>query len=542
MNRKPTTGHWRLAPSGWTGLALLLALPSLLPLGVTLASFGRLDAELWGHLRDYVLPDVLPATLWLLLGVSLCVSILGTGLAALTALCEFPGRGFFSWALLLPLAMPAYVLATAFIGLADYGGPVATPLRNLGIAFPEVRNLGGVIVVMSLALYPYVYLVVRGALATQGARALEAARTLGLTPLRAFWRVILPLAAPAIAGGTLLAAMETLADFGTVAAFNYDTFTTAIYKAWFALFSIDAALQLAGLLILLVLALLALQGLLQRGRSHVQTGPLAQPVRLRGARALAAVILCLTVLAAGFGVPVLQLCVWAVAGGPEELNLRFLRLALNSVSLGLLAAAMIVAMAALLAYALRQSPVFATRAAARIATLGYAFPGALLAIGLFVPLAASLRTFETWFGWGAAMQGSLLLMLLAYAVRFTAVAHAPLVAGLARIRPSLDEAARLMGVTGAEQIARVHLPLLRPAVLAGFALVLVDVMKEMPITLMTRPFGWDTLAVRVFELTSEGQWQRAALPSLGIVLAGLGPVIFLMRELERGRPDTRAWN
>jgi iron(III) transport system permease protein len=335
--------------------------------------------------------------------------------------------------------------------------------------------------------------------------------------------------------------METLADFGTVAAFNYDTFTTAIYKAWFALFSIDSALQLAGVLILLVLALLALQGLLYRRRAYTQSGPLAEPLRLRGASAVAASTVCAVTLMAGFGVPVTQLLIWSASRLSAELDWHYLQLAFNSLSLGLIAAALVVSLAMLLAYAGRQSPTSWTRTAGRVATLGYAFPGALLAIGLFVPMAALIRGLNHGFGWHLSVQGGLLLMLAAYAVRFMAVAHAPLQTGLGRIRRSLDEASQLMGVTGAAQVRRVHLPLLRPWLLTAFALVLVDVMKEMPITLMTRPFGWDTLAVRVFELTSEGEWKRAALPALGIVLAGLAPVMLLMREMER-RPGSKTWS
>lgn len=523
---------------GWKWIAVLIAAPTLLPLAASLGSFTRLDAELWSHLSDYVLPQVLPTTLVLLLAVSIGVSLLGTALAVLVTLFEFPGRRFFGWALLLPLAMPAYVLATVFVGSLDYAGGVATFLRERGLILPELRNTFGAAIVLVAALYPYVYLVVRSSLAAQGARVLEAARGMGLSPAQAIVRVALPLSAPAILGGTLLATMETLADFGTVAAFNVDTLTSAIYKAWFALFSVDAALQLAGVLLIVVVVLLVLQQRVQAARRVTQSGPPAMRLRLSPLGAMLAVLACALVLFLCFAAPALQLAIWS-ARHLADVNRQLLDSAMNSVMLGAVAALLVTFLAVLLGYAMRRSSSRTVRWATRTATLGYALPGALLAVGLFVPMAALVRHVNEALGWSLLLQGGLALMLLAYAVRFTAVAHAPVQAGLLRIRPSLDEAARLAGITGAAQIVRVHLPLLRPGLAAACALVFVDVMKEMPITLMTRPFGWDTLAVRIFELTSEGEWQRAALPALAIVVAGLVPVGWLVRHLDDGIAGAR---
>ena len=516
----------------WPFVAALVAAPTLLPLAAALGSFTRIDAELWSHLSDYVLPQVLPTTLVLLLAVSVGVSLLGTALAVLVSLFEFPGRRFFGWALLLPLAMPAYVLATVFVGSLDYAGGVATFLREHGLILPELRNTFGASLVLIAALYPYVYLVVRSSLATQGARVLEAARGMGLDPFQAVLRVALPLSAPAILGGTVLAAMETLADFGTVAAFNVDTLTSAIYKAWFALFSVDAALQLAGVLLIVVVFLLLIQNRVSAARRITQSGPPAVRLRLGPLGAGLAVGGCGLVLFLAFIAPAIQLGLWS-SRHLADIGEKLLGAATNSVLLGVIAAVLVAAMAVVLGYAARRAPGRFVNAATRTATLGYALPGALLAVGLFVPLSALVRHLNESMGWSVLLQGGLALMLLAYAVRFTAVAHAPVQAGLARIRPSLDEAARLAGVTGAAQLLRVHLPLLRPGLAAACALVFVDVMKEMPITLMTRPFGWDTLAVRIFELTSEGEWQRAALPSLAIVVSGLLPVWWLVRNLDQ---------
>jgi iron(III) transport system permease protein len=516
-------GRWPL----WLALSVTLALPTLLPIGVTLSALLAPDLVVLRHLAEHVLPGVLANTLWLMLGVGLGTAVLGTALAALVALCEFPGRRALGWALLLPLALPGYVLAVPVIETLGYSGALASLLRAAGFTPPEIRSRGGVILVMTLVLYPYVYLIARAAFASQGLRALEAARALGLSPRQAFLRASLPLARPWIAGGVLLVLMETLADFGTVAAFNYDTLTTAIYKAWFGMFSVNAALQIASVLLLVALALVAAEARSRARQAYTALGvaPLAR-LALGRARWPATAACALVVLAA-FVLPVAQLLHSALRH-PGEPDARYVGLVASSVGLGA-GAALLTALAALtLAVAVRQSPGRWSTLASRVATLGYALPGALLAIALYVPLARLLGVA----GLGAWIQGSVLLMLMTYGVRFLAVAHAPLNAALLRIRPSLEESARLQGVGGFALLRRVHLPLLRGGLSVALLLVFVDVMKEMPITLMTRPFGWDTLATRVFELTSEGEWARAAWPSLGIVLAGLLPMYALQRGLD----------
>ncbi|MEG3191856.1 ABC transporter permease [Lysobacter sp. D1-1-M9] len=528
----------RASASPWVWLAVALSLPSLVPLLATLGSLTRPDAATLAHLTDYVLPHVGGNTLWLLLGVGIGTSVLGTALAALIALCEFPGRRAFAWLLVLPLALPGYVLAVVFIDLLDYAGPVASWLRDVGApALPEIRSRGGLIAVMTLALYPYVYLVAREAFASQGARALEAARALGMGPWRAFARASLPMARPWIAGGTLLVLMETMADFGTVAAFNYDTFTTAIYKAWFALFSTDTALQIAAVMLLVVMALVAIEATTRKRRSFAALGhrnPLRMPL---GRRAWLATGFCTLVLALALLLPLSRL-LWNALAHLADLDARYLQTVTNALTLASIAALLVTAAAFVIAMAARERPGLATTATARLATFGYGLPGALLAIGLYVPVAQ----FSTWLadthGWDLVLEGGLLLLLVAYGIRFMAVAHAPVSGGLLRIKPSLLEATRGLGVTGTRQLRLVHWPLLRGSFATAALLVFVDVMKEMPITLMMRPFGWDTLATRVFELTNEGEYARAALPALAIVLAGVVPVILLTRHTsveKRGR-------
>lgn len=529
----------RAARGRWSGVlkVLPIALLTLVPLAVVLASFLQPQPEVWSHLAEYVLPQVLINTAFLVAGVSAGVLLLGVPLAWLTAVCEFPGRRFFSWSLMLPLAMPAYVLAFVQVGLLDFTGPVQTWLRDtFGSSgwVPQIRSTGGVILVMSLAFYPYVYLLARNAFLTQGVRALEAAQTLGYSRREAFWRVALPMARPWIIGGLMLTLMETLADFGTVAVFNYDTFTTAIYKAWFSLFNLPAASQLASLLVVFVLVLAWVEQRSRGGRHYAAR--LSSPLRipLRGAAGWGATLACAAVLAAAFVIPLIQLLVWAEAVWAEDFDARFPAFVGRSMLLAGLTAALVTLLGLLLSANLRRHPNPATHWLTRLAVLGYAIPGTVLAVGVFIPVAwlddlllpwAQALGLET----HQLLKGSLAVMLLALAARFLAVSFQPIDAAMQRITRNQEDAARSLGLTPRALLWRLQLPLLRGGLFTAALLIFVEVMKEMPITLMTRPFGWDTLAVRVFEMTSEGMWERAALPGLAIIAAGLLPVILLVR-------------
>jgi len=525
----PRAGRWGL-------VALAIALLTVIPVAVIFSAWVKPEADILGHLTQFVLPELLTNTFWLLLGVGIGVTVLGVSLAWLTAMCEFPGRKFFSWALLLPLAVPAYVLAFVMIGLLDFTGPLQTWLREQfgPLQLPQIRSRGGVIFVMALALYPYVYLIARNAFLTQGRAALEAAQSLGLNRWHGFRRVALPMARPWIAAGLMLALMETLADFGTVSIFNYDTFTTAIYKAWFSLFSLSAASQLSSILILFVLILALAE---QRTRSHMKYGGVGRAtshnrIRLSRGQALGATFYAGLVFAVAFLIPLIQLLLWAKGATATDLDSRYWEFVRNSLWLSGLGAAIVCALALLLGYAGRQKPGQFMQLTQRVATIGYAFPGTVLAVGIFIPVAwldnliIDLLKAQGWQG-TEVLKGTLLVMLLAYAVRFLAVGFGPTDSGLHRITRNIDEAARVMGTGTLSLLSRVHLPMLRASLFTAAALAFVDIMKEMPITLMTRPFGWDTLAVRVFEMTSEGEWERAALPSVAIILAGLVPIIFL---------------
>lgn len=515
----------------------------LLPLSVLALSWQSIDLQIWSHLWDTQMPRLLGNTLTLVVGVGTGVTVIGVSLAWLTSLCEFPGRRWLDWALMLPFAIPAYVLAFVFVGLLDFAGPVQSLLREWfgnGLRLPRVRSTGGVIIVLVLVFYPYVYLLARTAFLAQGKGLMEAARMLGQSPWQAFWRVALPVARPAIGAGVALALMETLADFGAVAVFNFDTFTTAIYKTWYGFFSLSSAAQLASLLLLAVM--LVLYGERRaRGKDHAASErPRGQALyRLSGFKAWLASGWCALVFACAFVMPMVQLVAWCWQRGRFDLDERYRELILHTLYLGAMAALITVAVALLLAFARRQAPTPGIRAGVAIANLGYALPGSVLAVSLMLAFSFLDRELvvpvSSWLG-GAGrplLLGSVAALLVAYLVRFIAVAYGPLESSLARIRPSLPEASRSLGVGGARLFFKVYLPLLLPGTLSAALLVFVDTLKEMPATLLMRPFGWDTLAVRVFEMTSEGEWARASLPALTLVLVGLLPVIGLIRRSAR---------
>lgn len=519
--------------------ALLLSIMVAAPLLVIALSWGSVDVDIWLHLAQTQLFRLLGNTLVLVLGVAVMVLLLGVSLAWLTATCEFPGRKLFDVVLMLPLAVPAYVMAFVMVGLLDYAGPVQGLLRQwLPQASFSFRGTGAVITVMSLVLYPYVYMLARNAFLAQGREPLEAARVLGYSPIMGFLKVALPMARPAIIAGLALALMETLADFGAVSVFNYDTFTTAIYKAWYGFFNLQAAAQLASLLLLIVLSGLFLERRARGDARYFQNSrrrTAASRIALSPGKALMATVYCSVVFVTAFVVPVSQLLYWIVDGAWRDLDQRYMGLVGHTLYLAGLAAFITVTAAFLLALYRRTYQGKLSAALVRLATVGYALPGSVLAVGIML-------SFNRLDGWSAQLQaalglnvqpvfvGGVLALLLAYTTRFLAAAFGPVETSLDRIKPSIPEAAATLGASPAQIARRIYLPMLAPGLLTAALLVFVDVMKEMPATLLMRPFGWDTLAVRIYEMTSEGLWQQAALPGLSIVLVGLVPVIVLVKR------------
>lgn len=528
-------------------LLLLIATPALLTLATIFSSILNIDTATSSHLLQHVLPTTLVNSLKLTLGVCVAAGVLGTLLAWVTTVCQFPMRRFFVWALFLPMAIPGYVMAFSFVGVFDYGGWFFKLLLRFGVTTSiNVYSYWAVLFVFTLVLYPYVYMLARAAFLSQGRRMLEVGRSLGLTPYRAFFKVVLPMVSPWIAGGVLLVGMETLADFGTVAVFNYDTFTTAIYKSWFSLFSFASALQLAAVLLLVIAAIKFYERRLREKKQFVADRTIDEnmaPYRLSPAQQLCAFLLCGLTFLFALVFPVAQLLFWAIDTLAVESSPRIFSYMLGSISLGFWAVVIVVMAALATVFIARTERSPWVDRLVQLSTLGYAIPGAVLAIGIYVPIALLDNWLRSMGIHWAFLHGSMLIMLMAYSVRFLAVAYTPIEAGFLKVTPAVDMASRSLGVSGLKMLIRVHLPIVNKGVLTAMVLVFVDVMKELPITLMTRPFGYDTLAVRVFELTSEGLWQRASIPALAIVAIGFVPVVLLILGMEqRKRAVTPAYN
>ena len=528
---------------GWVLCAWTISLLTICPIAVLISSWAVPAGDIWQHMADNLILELLTNTFFMCSGVLIITAVLGTSLAWLTGACSFPGQKFFSWALLLPFAVPTYVLAFVFLGILDFTGPVQTFLRSVfgaDLRLPDVRSTFGVVIIMSLSLYPYVYLLARGAFLSQGGRMVEAAQSLGTTKASAFFRVVLPMARPWIVGGLFLVLMETLADFGAVSIFNFDTFTTAIYKAWYGFFSIDAAAQLSTILVGLVIIVVLFENHLRRKLNYSESARVTQKsarIELEGSAKWAAVSYASIVFLLAFGIPFVQLVIWSWDIW-ADIRGEFVPFLVNSLLLSTMAAVFICMLALLLAYSQRRHPRGIIPVIVRVATLGYSLPGTVLAVALVIFINIADEQFVTilnaiGMSQEVLFQGTVLTMLLAYGVRFMAAGFNPTVSALQRITGSIDEAARSLGVRGFKAIRRVHIPVIRKGLLTAAILVFVDVMKEMPITLMTRPVGWDTLAVKIYEYTSEGEWQSAALPAIVLILAGVIPVIFLTKQIER---------
>jgi len=514
----------------------LISLFMLVPILIVLLSWTQPVADIWTHMRQYVLPQVLKNTVILLLMVTLISGVIGTALAWVTSMYRFPGQRFFAWALMLPLAMPAYVLAFVTVGIVDFSGPLQTALREFGFttAIPSVRNVWGAGLVLSLAFYPYVYLLARQAFLSQGRRAIEAGQMLGLSRSKVFFRLALPQALPWVIGGLLLASMETLADFGAVSVFNVDTFTTAIYKAWFGFFSLTTAAQLAALLIGVVFIVVLFEQYWQAKRGNTITQGSSKRFEASKPAKWGMALLCILVFLIAFLIPFLQLLYWTTLNFQQDFDARYIDFVTNSLMIASMTTIFIAFLAIIIAWIKRQYPDKSTKLMTTLANLGYVVPGTVLAVGVFIPI-AWLDNQLIAFGITSAqfLSGSVIVMLLALSTRFMTVSFQPVDRQLQRLTVNQEAAAKLLSDSPYQRWRQVMLPVLSPGVLTGLLMGFVEVMKEMPITLMTRRQGWDTLAVRVFEMTSEGMWGRAALPSLLIVLVGLIPVWILLRQSDK---------
>ncbi|RZI43316.1 iron ABC transporter permease [Herbaspirillum sp. HC18] len=534
-------------------IALLVAALAVVPVasvGTNLFYSGTLDT--WAHLWDTVMPEYLSNTLWLCVGVGSGVLFGGIAAGWLTAMHDFPGRRIFEWALVLPMAMPAYVAAYTYTDFLQFVGPLQSLLRQAfgwkagDYWFPDVRSLPGAIGMFVFVLYPYVYLLARNAFLEQASGMLEVGRSLGLSPWKGFFRISLPLARPALAAGTALALMETLADYGTVSYFAVPTFTTGIYRAWFSLGDRTAAAQLAMALLGMVILVLLLERMGRgRARYHDTTGR-RRPFpgrKLNGWRAAAAVVLCSIPVILGFLLPAGLLLHMAITDGDAQFGRRFLQLAGNSVTLAAITSFAAVALAVLLAYAVRLSRFWLPQYLNRVVGLGYAVPGSVIAVGILIPVSR----IDNWLaGWiqdvtgtnpGLLLTGGIAALVYAYLVRFLTVALHTVESGLGRITLSMDDAARSLGLNQAQSLARVHVPLLRGSLMTAGLLVFVDVMKELPATLVMRPFNFDTLATQAYTLAADERLGEASTAALAIVAMGLLPVIVVSRRISSSRRE-----
>ena len=528
--------------------ALILSLPIL-----TIAfSVFEPPGENWQHLKDTVLPEYLGNSMLLTFGVGSVTLLIGVSTAWLTAMCRFPGKNLFVWLLLLPMAMPAYIVAYTYTGMLDFAGPVQTIIRDWtgwryqDYYFPQIRSMAGAITMLSLVLYPYVYLLGRSTFLEQSAGVMEVSRTLDCGPWTVFYRVALPLARPAVVAGLSLALMETLADYGTVAYFGLGVFTTGIFRTWFGLGDYTSAAKLASLLLLFVFVLIIMERVSRnKAQYHNSSGKLTHfsEYRLQGLKAWGAFATCAIPVFLGFFLPASQLSLWALETWSEMVDDRFFELIRNSFLLGLVAALISVVLALFLGYGKRILPGKTTIASIRTASIGYAIPGTVIAVGVIIPFSwidGRIDDFmQSSFGIssGLIFSGTIVAVMFAYVVRFLAISLQTVESGLDKIKPSMDDAARSLGYRPRETLFKIHIPLMKSSTLTALMIVFVDVMKELPATLILRPFDFNTLAVRAFELASDERLADSSTAALTIVIVGLLPVIFLSKTISQSRFD-----
>ncbi len=524
----------------WTGLALLIVLLVSIPLFSLFVNIFEPPGSSWEHLKGTLLLDYFLNTVWLLVGVGLCASIIGISVAWTITNYNFPGRKYFEWLLILPLGFPGYIMAYTYTGILDYAGPVQSFLRNslhinLQGGIIDIMNLPGAVFILSITLYPYVYLITRASFLQQSKALQEASALLGSSRLRTFFRVALPMARPAVVGGIALASMEILNDYGVVKYFGVNTFTTGIFRAWFSMGDATTAIYLAAILLLLVFIVLFLENLQRGNRRYVPTHSLTKPIERsnlsKGFQYLLAGI-CTFVFLISFLIPLLQILYWVSLTYHKVINWEFMVLIYRSFSLALVAGIVVVILSIILLYSLRLNHYPWVKNITKTATLGYAIPGAVIAIGVMIPvlgLDKFLARQLSQDGISLWLTGSVFVLVFAYVVRFMAVGYNPIDAGFQKVGIHINEASRLLGAATGKTLMRIELPLIRSSVFTGILLVFVDVLKELPLTLILRPFNYHTLATKAFDMATNEMIAESANAALVIILIGIIPIIFLNR-------------
>ncbi len=543
--QKLITTSWFENNFGWIFFALVIALILCIPIFTILYSIFLPASDVWQHLKSTVLTDYIVNSFLLVIGVSVGAFLIGVSTAWLCSVCSFPGRKLFSWLLLLPLAFPPYIIAYTYTGMLDVAGPIQNSLRTMfswnygDYWFPEIRSLGGAITMLSLVLYPYVYLLCRTAFSEQSTSLREASHTLGIRMMRTFSSVALPLARPAVIAGLTLVIMETLADYGTVQYFGIPTFTTGIFRTWFGLGDRIAATQLASILLLFVFAIIMIERYIRQNAKYQNLSHSRTNWRypLTGPRAFIAIVICSMPFLFGFLIPAIQLSVWAINTAPEIIDKTFIALAMNTIKLATIVAVFVVVGATLLANAKRVSDSLVIPYTVNISAMGYAVPGIIIAVGVLLPFAWFDNMLDSWLtanvgvSSGLLLSGTLAALVFAHIVRFMAIGINSVDASFAKINRSIDDAAQLLGQKSLHRFIRIHLPLISTGILTAALLVFVEVIKELPATLVLRPFNFNTLAVRTYELASDERLADSSCSALLIVAVGILPILVINHSM-----------
>lgn len=516
--------------------SLLIAIVITIPIFIIFTSLTDINYSIWEHLRTYVLPEIVFNTLKLLLGVSIGTLFIGVPLAYINAFYDYPGRKFFSFVALLPMSIPAYIMAFVYVALFDVTGIWSLKIREwLGVSgfLPGIRNYHGISLVLSLCFYPYVYLLTKNAFESQGQRAVEASKMMGLGSFRTFFKVILPLSRPWILSGLILTLMETVGDFGAVSIFNYTTFTTAIYRSWFGLFSLNSAQQLATILVSAIFLLMILNHFLDKKKHFTSIGRGSANLsrtRLSLMPSLLVIAFSSLISSLAFFIPFIMIAKWAFFAMEKDLDQRYFSFMFNSIEIASITVVVLLFFTVMMGNAIRRNPGIIATVIKSVSSLGYAVPGTVLAVGVFV----FLNMIETIVSPGhKILTGSIAALIIGLVIRFFSVSLSPISNAFLRIRDSHLMVLEMNQNSRPRNFINAILPMIKPGLFTAALMVFVEVMKEMPITLMTRPFGKETLSIRIFEMTSEGEWERAALPSLFLVLVSLIPTIILFIQSEK---------
>lgn len=531
---KRTTYWW----NKWTGGAIIILLLVLTPIFTIVVKLFNKPGEHWEHIASSLLPSYFYNSFLLLLGVGIFTFVIGVSMAWLVSVYDFPGRKYFEWLLILPLAFPSYMMGYSYVGILEYTGPIQAFLRNnFDVQFRgpiiDIMNMPGAIFILSISLFPYVYVICRASFMRQSSTLQEAALLLGSNRLRVFTQIALPMARPALAGGLALVGMEVLNDYGTVKYFGVDTFTSGIFRAWFSFGDINTAIYLSAILTVIVLVLIWLENI-QRGSRHWSsnggsTKPVIRIRPKRRSRQWLFTALCLKVLLISFILPLSQLFYWVSLTWRNVVDSEFVILIFRSFSLAIGSAVSIAAISIFLLYAIRLSPLRWTKHIARTASLGYAIPGAVIAVGIMIPM-MGLDRMLNWTGsnqFGMILSGTLFILVVAYIVRFMAVGYNAIDAGFQKTGASVNEVARSLGASPLRTLWEIDLPLIKNSIAGAVLLAFVDILKELPLTLILRPFNFNTLATKAFDMATNEMIAESANASLVVVLTGVIPIILL---------------